>query len=65
MRLLKTKDWEKEALRVINGHIGKRRVYEAYQRLNPVMAEAYIKFIGRNRNAMYISWDKQRKRFVA
>jgi len=65
MRLFKTRDCEQTALKVINGHKGKRMVYEAYKRLNPVMAEAYVKFIGHNKNAMYISWDKQRKRFVA
>jgi len=65
MRLLKRSDWEKVAMEVINGHSGKRKVYQTYMRLNPVMAEKYARFISKNRFAMYISWDKERNRFVA
>ncbi len=65
MRLLKTSDREHAALKVINRHKGKRIVYETYKIKDPDMAEKYIKFIARNRGAMYISWDKERKRFVA
>ena len=65
MRLLKTSDREQAALKVINRHKGKRIVYETYKRKDPDMAEKYMNFIARNRNAIYISWDKERKRFVA
>jgi hypothetical protein len=59
------KDREQTALNVIKRHKGKRIVYETYKRKNPDMAEKYLDFIAHNRNAVYISWDKQRKRFVA
>lgn len=65
MRLSKTSDREQAALKVINRHKGKRIVYETYKRRDPDMAAKYINFIARHRNAMYISWDKERKRFVA
>ena len=65
MKLLKTSDREQAALRVIERHKGKRIVYETYKRSDPDMAEKYINFIARNRDAMYISWDKERKRFVS
>lgn len=65
MRLAKTSDREQAALKVIEKHKGKRIVYETYRRQDPDMAEKYINFIARNRNAMYISWDKERQRFVA
>jgi len=65
MRMLKTSDREQAALKVINRHKGKRIVYETYKRKDPDMAEKYINFIARNRDAMYISWDKTRQRFVA
>ena len=65
MRLSRTSDREQAALKVINRHKGKRIVYETYKRNDPDMAEKYINFIARNRDAMYISWDKQRKKFVA
>jgi hypothetical protein len=61
----KIKSREQVAMKVINSHKGKRLVYETYKRKDPDMAEKYMKFIMRNRDAMYISWDKQRKRFVA
>lgn len=65
MRLSRTSDREQAALKVINRHKGKRIVYETYKRSDPDMAEKYIKFIARNRDAMYISWDKDRQKFVA
>ncbi|MBN2173330.1 MAG: hypothetical protein JW731_04320 [Bacteroidales bacterium] len=65
MRLIREKDWEMIALKVINGHKGKRKVYETYLKLNPEMAREYARFISKNKDAIYISWDKHRKRFVA
>jgi len=65
MRFSKEKDWEETALKVINKHSGKKKVYHTYLRLNPAMAEEYARFIFRNKDAIYISWDNSRKRFVA
>jgi len=65
MKLLKTKNWERSALKIINSHLGKSKVYQTYLKLNPAMADEYIRFIFKNQHAMYISWDQSRKRFVA
>jgi hypothetical protein len=65
MNLSRVKDRKQVAMKVINSHKGKRTVYETYKRKDPEMAEKYVSFIARNRNAIYISWDKNRKRFVA
>ncbi|MEZ5082745.1 MAG: hypothetical protein R2750_04775 [Bacteroidales bacterium] len=58
------KDWRKKGLNTINGHKGKRQVYETYQEKDPEMAEEYLKFVSKNSNATYISWDEKKKKFT-
>ena len=65
MGLLKKKDWKEKALKIVNGHKGKMKVYEALQKSDPVKADEYLKFLAKQPDAVYISWDKERKRFVA
>ena len=65
MGLLKNKNWKEKGLKVINSHKGKRKVYESYQDKNPNMAEEYLKFLAKQPDAVYISWDKVKGRFVA
>jgi hypothetical protein len=50
---------------VANSHVGKKRVYEKYQQMDPKMADEYLKFLAKQPNAVYISWDKDKGRFVA
>jgi len=65
MGLLKNKNWKEKGLKVVNGHKGKRAVYESYQDKDPNMAEEYLKFLAKQPDAVYISWDKAKGRFVA
>ncbi|MCD4694632.1 MAG: hypothetical protein K8S16_00215 [Bacteroidales bacterium] len=64
MGLLRNKDWKEKGLKAIEEHKGKKQVYEVYQKKNPQMAEEYLKFVSKNSDATYISWDKDRKKFV-
>lgn len=65
MGLSNKKDWKERGMKVINGHKGKLRVYESYQKQDPKMAEEYLKFLAKKPDAVYISWDKDKGRFVA
>lgn len=56
---------EQTGLNIINGHIGKRRVYESYKKSNPDMAEKYLQFISKNQSAQYIIWNDKKKKFTA
>lgn len=49
----------------MNGHKGKRKVYESYQQKDPKMADEYLKFLAKQPDAVYISWNKEKGRFVA
>jgi hypothetical protein len=65
MGLSSKKNWKIKGLKVINGHKGKQKVYEAYKKTDPEIAEEYIKFHARQPDAVYISWDSNKKRFTA
>ena len=65
MGLLKNKNWKEKGLKVVNGHKGKRKVYESYQEKDPNMADEYLKFLAKQPDAVYISWDKAKGKFVA
>ena len=51
-------------MEIIYSHCGKRRVYQAYLKKNPILAEKYVKFIAKNIDAVYIYWDKERQSFA-
>ncbi len=55
---------EQSGLGIINGHLGKRRVYETYKSSNPEMAQKYLEFISNNQGAQYIKWDDSKKKFL-
>jgi len=57
--------WHKAAMKVINEHSGKKKVYEKYLKINPKIAEEYVRFISRHPEAVYISWDNIKQKFVA
>ena len=63
MKLFNRKNRKAIGLDIINSHCGKKRVYETYLRFNPIIAEKYLRFISRNVDAVYISWDKERESF--
>lgn len=65
MKFSKDKDWKKAGMKVIESHKGKKKAYESYLKIDPVMADAYLKFVSEHQDAVYISWDKERHRFVA
>ena len=64
MGLSRKKNWQDKGLEVINGHKGKKKVYESYQKLNPEIAEEYVKFNAKQPNSTYIIWDKEKNRFT-
>lgn len=55
---------EQRGLNIINGHLGKRKVYNNYKQSNPEMAEKYLEFISRNTDAQYIKWESNKNRFI-
>ena len=55
---------EQNGLSIINGLLGKRRVYETYKNSNPEMAQKYLEFISNNQGAKYITWDDTKKKFL-
>ena len=65
MRLSKSKNWKEKGLKVVNSHKGKKTVYESYQQADPKMADEYLKFLAKQPDAVYISWDKSKGKFVA
>ncbi len=65
MGIFKNKNWKEKGLQVVNGHKGKKKVYETYLKKSPKMADEYLKFVSKNTEAVYISWDEDRQRFVA
>jgi len=56
---------EKAGMNLINGHSGKKRVYETYMQTNPDMAQKYLEFIAKNQDAQYIKWNNTKKQFSA
>lgn len=65
MGLLKNKNWKEKGLKIVNGHKGKMKVYESYQKKDPKKADEYLKFLAKQPDAVYISWDETKGRFVA
>lgn len=65
MGLSKNNNWKEKGLKVANSHKGKLKVYEAYQERDPNMADEYLKFLAKQPDAVYISWDEDKGRFVA
>ena len=55
---------KQNALKVINGHRGKKIVYETYLRNNPEMAQKYLEYISKNEDARYIKWDSRKEKFI-
>ena len=54
---------EESALKIINGHRGKKIVYETYQGMRPEMAQKYLEFIAKNGEATYIKWSEKKQKF--
>lgn len=65
MKLFGKDNWREKGMAAIQNHPGRRKVYGIYSRVNPVMAEKYLRFLARNRNVTYIMWDNKNHRFVA
>ncbi len=63
MKLYSKKDWKAKGLDVINSHFGKKRVYEMYLRIDPNVAEKYLRFVASHTNAIYITWDGNQQCF--
>ncbi len=54
---------EENALKIINGHRGKKIVYETYQGVKPEMAQKYLEYIAKNEDATYIKWSQAKQKF--
>lgn len=65
MGLSNKKNWKEKGLKVVNAHNGKKKVYKNYEKVNPGMAEKYLRFLAKQPDALYITWDKDKGRFVA
>ena len=64
-KLFPAKDYTKRGEKIIAIHKGKYTTYQKYLNVNPEIAEKYLAFIGKNPSAVYIKWDKDRKRFTS
>jgi len=64
MSIFKKTNWKNKGLKAIGDHSGKKKVYEAYQKVNPAIADKYLEFVGKNLNAVYITWDEEKQRFT-
>lgn len=64
MKLFNKKNWKVKGLDAIKSHSGKNRVYNNLLQKNPGLAEQYLRFVARNSDAVYISWDKEKQCFV-
>lgn len=64
MKLFENNNWEQKGMNVIEKHPGKMKVYLTYLKLNPEMAEKYLRFLSRNRDALYIRWNDQKQCFT-
>ncbi|MCD4789526.1 MAG: hypothetical protein K8R37_05950 [Bacteroidales bacterium] len=53
-----------QGLSIINSHSGKKKVYDTYMKANPEMADMYLDFVSKHTGVQYISWDKNKNRFV-
>lgn len=65
MGLSTKKNWKEKGLKVVNAHLGKQKVYENYQKRDPKMADEYLKFLAKQPDAVYISWDEIKGRFTS
>ncbi len=54
---------ELRGLKEINGHAGKKKVYDEYKKTNPDMAEKYLNFVSKNTGVSYINWDSKKNKF--
>lgn len=65
MGKLEEEKWHKAAMKIVNKHSGKKKVYESYMKIDPKRAEEYLRFISKHPDAVYITWDSIKKKFVA
>jgi len=63
-KIFSSKDYLERGRRIIAIHKGKYTTYKNYVNVNPNMAEAYLSFVGKHPDAVYIKWDKTRQRFT-
>ncbi|OYT17771.1 MAG: hypothetical protein B7C24_00955 [Bacteroidetes bacterium 4572_77] len=64
-KLFPSKDYLERGKKIIAIHKGKYTTYYKLLGSDPHLAELYLDFVGRNPDAVYIRWDKERKRFTA
>ncbi|MBN1337975.1 MAG: hypothetical protein JXA03_01555 [Bacteroidales bacterium] len=64
MKLNGNEKWVQNGMKVVEKHPGKKKVYLTYLKFNPEMAEKYLRFLSKNRDALYIRWNDQRQCFV-
>ncbi|MCB0805858.1 MAG: hypothetical protein KDC05_08675 [Bacteroidales bacterium] len=64
MGIFKKANLKNKGLKVINKHSGKKKVYEAYLKINPSIADKYLEFVAKNLDAVYITWDDKKQRFT-
>jgi len=64
-KLFAHKDYYERGKKIILIHKGKYTTYQKYRETSQELADKYLDFVGKNPDAIYIRWDKEKKRFTA
>lgn len=64
-KLFSTKNYLERGEKIIKIHKGKYTTYHKYLSVDPAIAEQYLAFIGKHPDAVYIQWDKEKRRFTS
>lgn len=63
-KLFSSKNYLERGEKIIKIHKGKYTTYQKYLSIDPVIAEEYLSFVGKHPDAVYIRYDKDKKRFT-
>lgn len=64
-KLFTPKNYLERGERIIKIHKGKYTTYQKYLSLDPSIAQEYLSFIGKHPDAVYIRWDKDKRKFTS
>ncbi|GEM_PF-2696472 len=63
-KLFPGRDYLEHGKRIISLHRGKYSTYHKYLSTDPAIAEDYLRFLGKHPEAVYIKWDKDKRKFT-
>jgi len=64
-KIFQSTDYIERGKKIIAIHKGKYTTYYKLLSSNPTLAKEYLDFVGRHPDAIYIRWDKEKKKFTA